>query len=379
MPKAHEQVSRRSGPRILVVGAGIAGLATARSLRGHGFSVEVVERQRTWPQAGAGIYLPGNAARALRSLGLAAAVTERAALISRQRFSDHRGRLLFEVDVAGLWHGVGPCLALHRADLHTVLATHGGPVEVSLGRAVREIDQHGGTATAEFDDGSLGRFDLIIGADGIHSTVRERCFDGTGAQPVGRVAWRFVTGCPADLTAWTVMFGRDVTFLTIPIGGGLAYCYVDSPAQTGTEPVEQLRPMLAGFAEPVPSLLAALGPDGPVHVGVVEEVSLAEWVSGAVLLVGDAAHATAPNMAQGAAMAFEDALVLAECLTTTSDLGRAIADFQRRRRPRTEWVRQQTQRRDRMRGLVPPLRDRLMRVGGPRIFRANYRPLLDPP
>jgi 2-polyprenyl-6-methoxyphenol hydroxylase-like FAD-dependent oxidoreductase len=363
------------------VGAGIAGLAVARSLRSHGFALDVVERQPIWSPAGAGIYLPGNAARALRSLGLEDAVIERAVRITRQRFTDHRGRELFAVDVAALWHDVGPCLALHRADLHTVLATDGGLVDVSLGTAVREIDQQGGAATVEFDDGSLGRYDLVIGADGIHSTVRERCFDRTAAQPVGRVAWRFVAGCPADLTAWTVMLGRDVTFLTIPIGGGRAYCYMDSPglSPAATEPVEELQRMLADFAEPVPGLLEALGPDGPVHVAVVEEISRTDWFRGAVLLVGDAAHAAAPNLAQGAAMAFEDAVVLAECLTSAPDVGRAVAAFQQRRRPRTEWVLQQTRRRDRMRGLTPPLRDRLMRVGGPRIFRANYRPLLDPP
>ena len=127
-------------------------------------------------------------------------------------------------------------------------------------RPLREIHQQDGTATAVFDDGSTGRYDLIIGADGIHSTVRAALLrQSPAAQPVGRVAWRFVTGCPADLTAWTVMFGRDVTFLAIPLGGGRAYCYVDSPDLTpaGTPPVEQLHSMLADFAEPVPSLLEA--------------------------------------------------------------------------------------------------------------------------
>jgi 2-polyprenyl-6-methoxyphenol hydroxylase-like FAD-dependent oxidoreductase len=76
-----------------------------------------------------------------------------------------------------------------------------------MGTSLREIHQHDGTATAVFDDDSTEDYDLIIGADGIHSTVRQRCFAVAAAQPVGRVAWRFVTAAPADLTAWTVMFG----------------------------------------------------------------------------------------------------------------------------------------------------------------------------
>jgi FAD-dependent urate hydroxylase len=95
--------------RILIVGAGIVGFAAARTLAGTGFSAEVVEREHAWGKGGMGIYLPGNAARAL---GLEQEVLERAVVITRQRVSDHCGRLLAEVDLAELWDGVGPCLAL---------------------------------------------------------------------------------------------------------------------------------------------------------------------------------------------------------------------------------------------------------------------------
>ena len=97
--------------RILVVGAGIAGLGAARALRQRGLAVDVVEQEPQWTQVGAGVYLPGNAARALRGLGLESAVAEHGAVIARQRFCDHRGRLLSEIDVAHLWRDVGPCLA----------------------------------------------------------------------------------------------------------------------------------------------------------------------------------------------------------------------------------------------------------------------------
>ncbi len=116
-----------------------------------------------------------------------------------------------------------------------------------------------------------------------------------------------------------------------------------------------------------------------VHVAPIEEVVLDCPVRGQVVLVGDAGHATSPNMAEGAAMALEDALVLAECLTEIAPIPAALAAFESRRRPRTEWVREQTHRRERTRRLPAAVRNLVLRTAGPRIFRANYGPLLAAP
>ena len=171
--------------RILVVGAGIAGLGAARALRQRGLAAEVVEREPAWTHTGAGIYLPGNATRALRALGLESAVAERGSLITHQRLCDHRGRLLADIDVAALWGDVGPCLALHRADLHEVLASHGDPVPVRMGVSVQRLSQHDDTVTVEFGDATADRYDLVIGADGIHSTVRRLAIGAGAVRPVG--------------------------------------------------------------------------------------------------------------------------------------------------------------------------------------------------
>ena len=124
-PVTHGDSGSGAGLRTLVVGAGIAGLGAARALRQRGFAVDVVERKPVWTHTGAGIFLPGNASRALRALGLESAVAERGSLITHQRLCDHRGRLLADIDLSYLWDDVGPCLALHRADLHEVLVSHG--------------------------------------------------------------------------------------------------------------------------------------------------------------------------------------------------------------------------------------------------------------
>ena len=373
-----------AGLRILVVGAGIAGLGATRALRQRGLAADVAERERAWTHTGAGIYLPGNAMRALRALGLESAVAERGSLITHQRVCDHRGRLLADIDLAELWGDVGPCLALHRADLHQVLASHGDPVPTWMGRPVQRLRQQANTVTVEFGDATADRYDLIVGADGIHSTVRQLVVGDGAVRPVGRLAWRFVTQCPPEVTTWTAMLGRHVTFLAVPIGRNQAYCYCDTPAERtpalqGDDLKGTLAELLTGFAAPVPAILNTLGADGAVHVAPIEEVTLDGWSRGSVLLVGDAAHATSPNMAEGAAMALEDGLVLAECLAVDRDIGQAVARFQARRRPRAQWVIAQTHRRDRTRNLHPTLRNLVLRRWGRNIFHANYRPLLDVP
>ncbi len=370
--------------RTLVVGAGIAGLGAARALRQRGLAADVVEREPAWTHTGAGIYLPGNATRALRALGLESAVAERGSRIPHQLLCDHRGRLLADIDLAAFWGDVGPCLALHRADLHEILASHGDPVPARMGLSVRRLSQQADTATVEFGDATADHYDLVIGADGIHSTVRQLAIGTCAVRPVGQLAWRFVTECPPEVTTWTVLLGRNVSFLAVPIGRGQVYCYCDTPVEgtpalQGNDVKARLAALLTGFSAPVPAILDTLGADGAVHVAPIEEVTLDGWSRGSVLLVGDAAHATSPNMAEGAAMALEDGLVLAECLTYGHSIAQAMAHFQARRRPRTQWVLAQTHRRDRTRNLPPTLRNLVLRRWGRNIFHANYRPLLDVP
>jgi FAD-dependent urate hydroxylase len=364
--------------RVLVVGAGVAGLAAARALVRAQFSVAVVEREAAWSSEGAGIFLPGNAVRALRQLDLEQAVLARAAVIPRQQFSDHHGRVLFEVDVAEMWQGVGPCVALHRADLHAVLLGGVADVPIRMGAEVDGLRQRDGKVAVAFSDGTDGEYDLVLGADGIRSVVRRLVFNGANVMPVGQVGWRFVSTCPPEVTTWSVMLGRRTSFLTIPIGGGRVYCYCDVASGAGEHRQDDLDRLFSGFAEPVAALLAQFTERRSMHFSTIEEVALDTWSTGNVLLVGDAAHATSPNMAEGAAMALEDALVLADCLQRLESIPAAIAAFESHRRPRTNWVRAQTHRRDRVRYLPAPVRNTALRAFGAQIFTANYRPLLKP-
>ncbi|MFD0817872.1 FAD-dependent monooxygenase [Micromonospora zhanjiangensis] len=362
--------------RILVVGAGIAGLAVTRALRLAGFRPEVTERLPAARVCGpTGIYLPGNAARALREIGLDGPVRPFGQVIGRQRFLDSAGRQLCEVDLARLWSGVGECRALPRPDLHRVLLSGAGG-EVRYGTEVHRLDLADGAVTVTFGAGDQAEFDLVVGADGRRSSVRFLAALGGPPRPVGQVVYRSVVNGGPRVTDWTSLLGQRAGFIMMPMGAGRLYCYADEAATTApADPVARLRELFGDYGGPVPEALDALD---RVQVAVADEVELGRWSRGRVVLVGDAAHATAPTLSEGAAMAIEDAVVLAAALRATDTVGEALTAYESRRRPRTKWVLDRTRDRDRTRDVPPALRDPLLRGRGGRIFQEHYRLLLDP-
>jgi FAD-dependent urate hydroxylase len=364
--------------RILVVGAGIAGLAAARGLRVAGYRPDVVDELPATTIPGAGIYLPGNATRALRALGLDAPLRPLGTLIFRQLFLDAEGRDLCEVDVAALWAGVGDSRAMSRGDLQQVMLTGVGG-EVRYDTAVRDLRLTDTVAEVEFGDGSTAPYDLVIGADGRRSTIREKAELGGAATPTGQIVYRSVISGGPPVTDWTALFGLRSAFAVMPMGGRRLYCYADETAGAGVphpvDPLARVRELFGAFGPPVPAILDAME---KVQVARTDEVLLDTWSRGPVLLVGDAAHATAPTMAQGAAMAFEDAVVLGEVLRSYAEVPAALKAFEDRRRPRTDWVLQCTRERDRARDEAPEQRDPVLREHGERVFGDAYRGLLGP-
>jgi FAD-dependent urate hydroxylase len=165
----------------------------------------------------------------------------------------------------------------------------------------------------------------------------------------------------------------------MPMGGRRLYCYADETGAGRAAPADaaaRVREVFADFGGPVPAILDAME---KVQVARTDEVVVEAWARGPVVLVGDAAHATAPTLAQGAAMALEDAVVLAEVVKAMpSDIPAALRAYELRRRPRCEHVRDRTRERDRTRDVTPALRDPMLRRRGRRVFTDHYRPLVAP-
>ena len=369
--------------RVLIVGAGIAGLAAARALRQAGIDCEIVERSTTWDVAGAGIYLPGNGMAALGRLGLAGLVGASGQPVARRRVFDEHGRSLIDFDEAGLWADVAAPIALPRRDLHRILVEGAAGVPIRRGVTITAIDDSPEAVHVRFEDGTSVEVDLVVGADGIHSTIRQTTLGGSSARLAGQVGWRFVVDGHPGIDGWNGWLGRDRGLLAIGIGRDRVYCVGDIRSTDGTDPcgadIDAFKALFAGYPSPVPELLAGLKAPADLWFSPFEEVAPPTWTAGRIVLIGDAAHASAPNMAEGASLAMEDALVLAECLSTGDAVAASLAAFVQRRAPRVEHVQRMTRRRDRLRFLHPVLRRTVMGLVGHEIFHAHYRPLLIPP
>jgi 2-polyprenyl-6-methoxyphenol hydroxylase-like FAD-dependent oxidoreductase len=373
--------------RILIVGAGIAGLSLALALRRRGLSAELIERSPAPTTDGAGLYLVGAATRALHALGLRDAALDRGCIVRTQSLFDRTGSLIARTDVDAFWSGCGPCAGVTRAALHGLLTNETKGMPIRYGVALQSLRREAGQVVASCSDASQAPYDLVVGADGIRSTVRRLEFGDGKASFRGQVGWRFIAPMPVGVSGWSVFMGEGRVFLFVPMGNDAAYCYAD---RVVTEPpddpergrVERLRALFRDFALPVRETLAAIREDHPIHYAPIEEVIQTVPGRDNVVLIGDAAHAMSPNMACGAAMSLEDALTLAELIGAAgdSDLGDGLVPtFVRRRAQRVDWVRQQTHRRDKMRGLPRLVRNAILGLLWNRLYRVNYRPLLSAP
>lgn len=367
--------------KVLIVGAGMAGLTLAISLRRQGLDPHIIERQPAWPDHGAGIYLVGNAMRALGSLQLADQVLQNGAAIRHQTLLDARGKQLAVIDTHSVWASCGPCVGIRRASLQGILVQALGDADVGFGTSVTALAQQQDAAVVTFSNGSQRAYDLVVGADGVRSSVRSHLFGQVQPRFCGQVGWRFLVRCPPSITGWTLFSGYRGVFLFIPVGGGQAYCYADAAVnQPFDDPMEgrlqRLRSRFAAYASPVTEALAEVQSPEQVHFAAIEDILQQPWGAGNCLLIGDAAHATSPNMASGAAMAFEDALVLSKLIVSGQDVAQVQADYTAQRLGRVRWVHEQTARRDRIRNLPVLVRDLMTRLLANKVYRANYAPLV---
>jgi FAD-dependent urate hydroxylase len=380
-----------SGPRamarietILVVGGGLAGLATAAALHRQGFTTELVERRQTWHALGAGFLVHGNGMRMLRSLGLAAGVESAGVVVRQWQFCDEQGNVLSETDLAALWGDAGPCVGIERSNLQRALLPGVANLRCRLGVSVTSLVQNDRRVSVAFSDGSTGDYDLVVGADGIKSTVRSLTLATAGPSDLGAMNWRSVAPIrPAGVTGLQLHLGNGCVFGLVPMAAGSTYGFAYVLEPRFHDPPEgrlaRLRHRFAAFGGRVQEYLASLERDDQVICSAMEWMDSERWHRGRVVLVGDAAHASSPMMGQGGCMAMEDACVLAEELSATVTVDSALETYVRRRKPRAKWVQQQSMALAEILTGSSAVRNATLRERGNDLMRGRFGPLVPAP
>lgn len=337
--------------RILIAGAGIGGLAAALALAEGGARVTVFEALDALSESGAGLQLSANAVKALRALGLEDAVAAKASRPEAVELRlPHSGRLVSRVTL-GARHEAqfgAPYFHIHRADLHAVLAKacddHPG-VQVMTSARVMRVTHAKNQVGVELEGGAETGGDILIGADGIRSVVREGVAGKDDPVFTGMMAWRACVplakgeGVPPVATVW---MGRGRHLVTYPLAarGEMNLVGVvergDWQEESWTAPgtPEAMRADFGGWHPSLDALLSRV--TQPWRWALYERKPLSVWSAGRVALLGDACHAMPPFLAQGAAMALEDAVVLARCLKARpDDVNHALRDYGEARHERT--------------------------------------------
>lgn len=336
--------------RTLVVGGGIAGLTAAIALARRGIGVDLVEVKPQNAVLGVGIIQPNNALRVLDSLDLLEPCLAAGFPTDGWIYYDGAGAVLTEFQSLKLAGPDRPSAnALPRPALHAILtdAAERLGVAIRLGTTMADWTEDAGGLAAAFSDGTTGRYDLVVGADGIRSPLRRRLF-GPGHRPrfVGHGCWRVTLPRPAALRQCALFFGVGVKAGMIPLTEDSMYLLLISNEATDdriddpAERLDRLRALAGGFGGLVAEVAPAIA-DGEVIVYTpVEEVILPPpWHRGRIVLIGDAAHASTPYLSQGATMAMEDAAVLAQLASASDgDVEAMLRIFTDRRFERCRYV-----------------------------------------
>lgn len=331
--------------KAIVIGGGIGGLAAAIGLAEAGLEVAVYERAAVPGEVGAGLTLWANAVRALEQIGAGAILGPISAPELEGGIRRPDGSLIVGMgrrDAAPL------AVVVHRAELHAALLAHAGPGSVHFGKTLAAVEQHAAGVRARFADGTSAVADLLIGADGLRSTVRAHLHGDTPPRYAGYTAWRAVVPFDPNRLVPGELWGRGERFGQVPMRDGRTYWFAVQTAPEGGrspngEQAELLR-SFAGWHPSVTALIAAAPAEAIMRHDVYDRPPLARWGTGRLTLLGDAAHPMTPNLGQGACQALEDAAVLARTLRGAADVPAALRRYEQLRAARTRSIVLQSRR-----------------------------------
>ena len=329
--------------KIAILGGGIGGLTLAIALQRKNIDVTVYESAPQWKPVGAGLGLAGNAVKAFREIGIEQKILSEGKVLKKVVIRNPRGKVLISTDSEEVSRrfGVVNNFTIHRADLHDVLISQLRPGTIQLNKTCVDFTQDTNGVDIQFNDGSTAHAGYLVAADGIHSVARKKLLPHVKTRYAGYTCWRGVTndlppGFDPDETSET--WGQGTRIGIVPLTKERVYWFAcvnaspNDPMMRSLSPTDLLA-FFGNFHAPVPAIIGRT--NKIIWNDIIDLEPLSKFAFEKVVLMGDAAHATTPNMGQGACMAIEDAAVLSNLIEQTPNAQEAFRLFEEKRIRRT--------------------------------------------
>lgn len=327
--------------KVDIIGAGIGGLTTALTLKQRGIDVDIYESATAIKPVGAGIIIANNAMQVFQKLGIQAKIQEAGNKISYMKITDPKLKSLSIIDLGAYERKYGVHnVAIHRGELQRILANEVGYGCIHFSKRLCKIEKLA-PFRLSFDDNSTIESDLVIGADGINSVVRNQLFKPSFLRNAGQVCWRGI--CDMDLpekyhTELNEAWGKGRRFGFVKISNRKVYWYALANSKNITSSETDLTDLFREFHADILQIINATHKDH-IHLSEISDLKpIDRWQDENVCLVGDAAHATTPNLGQGACQAIEDAYVLGKLLDTGIAIEHTFKEYEKLRRKKAHTI-----------------------------------------
>ncbi|PSR57163.1 monooxygenase [Adhaeribacter arboris] len=374
--------------KVVIIGGGIAGLTTAISLQQAGVSCAIYEAAPAIKPLGAGLTLAANAMKALAKLGLAEEVLAQGNVLTAFNILDEKGKIITQTNSSVFRAQYGADnIAIHRANLHQVLLSRIAPDTLYLNKQLVRLEKQNSGLLLHFSDGSTTKTDYLLAADGIHSAVRKIILPEATPRYAGYTCWRAVVDMPNVVQTEAIeTWGQAGRFGMVPVAPNKIYYFacISAPQPdsafknfTVTDLVQQFKE----YHRPIPEIWRQSHNEQLIWNDIYDLKPLPQLAFGTILLLGDAGHATTPNLGQGACQAIEDAVILANLWRNNNRVEDTFLQFEKMRLPRTHFVTTQSRRAGQIAQIQNPftakIRNLVLRALPARFLEKNLKKLLD--
>ena len=327
--------------KIAIVGAGIAGLTTAIALKEKKIATTLFEAAPEIKPIGAGLGLGPNALKAFKYLGLKEELLKSGQPIERFKILNSKGKTITKPGEQGNEEGN---FAIHRARLQDLLLSKTDVASIHFNKKLSDVVNAPDSVSLKFSDGSAYSFDYVIFADGIHSLARQKLLPGSKPRYAGYTCWRAVIdNSKLNISESSETWGPCGRFGIVPLTNKQLYWFAcintrqNNPTMASFQ-VKDLLVQFRGYHSQIKKVLEATHDDDLIWSDIVDIKPIREFTFDRILLIGDAAHATTPNMGQGACQAIEDAVILSKCLAENKNYASAFRSFEQLRLKRVHWI-----------------------------------------